>query len=253
MTDLAPWLSAEARAAVERAVARPLSYGIRLLTSPGEPRRLIVVAGEAHLKLRRASEIGRQLVGAFELRGVESFPRERVVAGRALKLLIEAPRFLIRLLSGGLVRDSTIRAARQAASGRVFLLESVSRIPLALHVATIHMAAFFAVMFAVTLALPFQAWIPDRVLEPLAIVTLVLSCHLVGLIPALLLRRRRWSWLIHPWVAILAARDTMMAEGTVRMLAENPQPLSALVIMGRGHCPGYERELVEKYGFSRLP
>jgi hypothetical protein len=66
------------------------------------------------------------------------------------------------------------------------------------------------------------------------------------------LQRRSWSWVIHPGVAILSTRNLMMVEGTMRMLADHPGPRAALVIMGRAHLPGYERELVETHGFTRL-
>ena len=42
----------------------------------------------------------------------------------------------------------------------------------------------------------------------------------------------------------------MMVEGTMRMLADHPGPREALVIMGRAHLPGYQRELVEAHGFT---
>ena len=52
-------------------------------------------------------------------------------------------------------------------------------------------------------------------------------------------------------IAILSTRDTLMAEGTVRMLREHPEPSAAVVVMGRAHVNGYERELVLKHGFER--
>jgi len=53
-------------------------------------------------------------------------------------------------------------------------------------------------------------------------------------------------------LAILTLRDTLLADGTVRMLREHPEARAALTIMGRGHLLGYERELVEKHGFVRI-
>jgi hypothetical protein len=105
-------------------------------------------------------------------------------------------------------------------------------------VASIYASAFFIVSFAA----PF--WPP---LLPLAI---FFQWHLLALIPALLLRRQRWSWILHPMIAILTLRNSMMAEGTVKMLADHPEG-PALVIMGRAHLPGFERELIENYGFRR--
>jgi hypothetical protein len=216
--------------AIERARQRPLSYGVRVLRAPDG--RTLVVLGETHLKLAEASRIGKEVVKAFALRGVETFPREKVVAGELLKVVIEAPRLLVRVLSLGLVKGSTIADAQPA-----FQLESVSRIPLALHVASVYLSAFFIVLFAAPFCPP---------LLPLAT---VFQWHLLALVPALVLQRRRWSWLLHPMVAILTVRNAMMAEGTVKMLAEHPEG-PALVIMGRAHLPGYERELTEKHGFS---
>lgn len=250
MERIADALSAEALAALENARAQGLSYGIRLLASPDG--RLLVVLGEAHLKLEEASRTGKELVDAFELRGVEGFPRRRVFAGRALKVLIDAPRALVRTLSLGFVKDSTILDARRAGSGFTVPLENASRVPLALHVASVYLTAFFAVGFTLTLLSPIQDRIPHVVLAPLLGLGLLFQYHLPALIPALILQRRSWSWLIHPGVAILSTRNLMMVEGTMRMLADHPGPRAALVIMGRAHLPGYERELVEAHGFRRI-
>lgn len=241
-------MSAEALAAVRRARARSLSYGVRLLAAPDG--RLLVVVGETHLKLEGASRTGKELVDAFELRGVEGFPRHRVIAGRALKVLIDAPRLLVRALSLGWVKDSTIIDARRASSGCTVPLETASRVPLALHVASVYLTVFFVVGFALALLAPIQDRVPEVVLRPLVCLGILLQYHLLALIPALLLQRRPWSWIIHPGVAILSTRNTMMVEGTMRMLADHPGPRAALVIVGRAHLPGYERELVESHGFT---
>jgi hypothetical protein len=241
-------ISAEGLAAVRRARAQRLSYGVRFLASTDG--RLLVVVGEAHLKLQEASRTGTELVDAFDLRGVEGFPRDRVIAGRALKLLIDAPRILVRTLSLGFVRDSTIIDARRAGTGYTVPLEEASRVPLALHVASVYLTVFFSVGFVLALMAPVQDRVPEVVLRPLALLSLFFQCHLLALIPALLLHRRSWSWVIHPGVAILSARNVMMVEGTMRMLADHPGPRAALVIMGRAHLPGYERELVEAHGFT---
>jgi hypothetical protein len=242
-----------ARGAVRRARAQPLSYGIRFLAAPDG--RLLVVVGEMHLKLEEASRTGKELVDAFELRGVEGFPRHRVVAGRALKVLIDAPRVLVRALSLGLVKDSTIidaRAAATSGAGCTVPLENASRVPLSLHVASIYLTVFFAVAFALAILGPIQDRVPDAVLRPLLLLRLLFQYHLLALVPALLLQRRSWSWLIHPGVAILSVRNAMMVEGTMRMLADHPGPRAALVIMGRAHLRGYERELVEAHGFTPI-
>jgi hypothetical protein len=243
-------LPAEARAAIASARAQPLSYGVHLLASPDG--RVLVVLGEAHLKLEEASRTGKELIEAFELRGVEGFPRKRVFAGRILKVLIDAPRVVIRALSFGVVKDSSIIDARSAASGHTVPLENASPIPLGLHVASLYLTVFFAVAFSLTLLLPFQGWIPAIVMGPLIGLGLLFQYHLFALMPAMLLQRHSWSWVLHPAVAILSARNLMMVEGTVRMLADHPEPRAALVIMGRAHLPGYQRELVVAHGFKRV-
>jgi hypothetical protein len=217
--------------AIEQARKSPLSYGVRILQAPDG--RKLVILGETHLKLPRASRIGKTVVKAFALRGVETFPRRRVLGGQLLKLVIEVPRLLLRVLSLGYIKGSTIVDALPA-----FPLESVSRVPLGLHVASIYLSAFFIVSFAA----PF--W------PPLLPVAILFQWHLLALIPALLLRRWRWSWILHPMIAILTLRNSMMAEGTVKMLAQHSED-PALVIMGRAHLPGYERELIERYSFTR--
>lgn len=243
-------LSVEALAAVQRARDQGLSYGVRLLASP--EGRLLVVLGETHLKLEEASRTGKELVDAFELRGVEGFPRQRVFLGRALKVLIDAPRILVRALSLGLVKGSTILDARRASAGYTVPLENPSRVPLALHVASAYLTAFFAVAFAQMLLAPIQDRVPDVIRGPLTFLAILFQYHMLALIPALLLSRRSWSWVLHPGVAILSARDIMMVEGTMRMLADHPEPPSALIVMGRAHLAGYERELVMAHGFKRV-
>jgi hypothetical protein len=243
MTDLPP----PVRAAVDNARAKPLSYGVRLLDAPdGRP---LVVLGEAHLKLARAQAIGRAVVDAFALRGVETFPRRRVLLGRVLGVLIEVPRRLLRLLSLGAIRDSTIRDARLAPHGTTVGLEDVSTIPLSLHIGSAYLALFFAVTFTLLPALWLGAYVPNLILWGLLWLAMLFQWHMLALVPALFLRRFAWSWLLHPMSAILTARDRSMAEGTVTMLRAHPSPEPALVIMGRAHLRGYCRELVAKYGF----
>jgi hypothetical protein len=246
VTDLSP----STRAAVDLARASRLSYGVRQLTAP-DGRRLVVL-GEAHLKLARAQAIGRQVVDAFALRGVETFPRRRVLLGRVLGMLIEAPRALLRGLSLGAIRNSTIVDARRAPHGTTVGLEDVAAIPLSLHLGSAYLAAFFAVSFALLPALWLGAWLPNVILWALLELALLFQWHMLALVPALLLRRYAWSWLLHPATAILTARDLSMAEGTVAMLAAHSSPEPALVIMGRAHLPGYCRELVARYGFVTL-
>src|SRR4051794_18016650 len=90
-------LPENARRAVLRAQAEKVSYAVRLLRAPNG--RLLVVLGEAHLKLSKASAIGKDVVRQFELRGVETFQRARVVGGRALGIVIVVPRLVLRAIS----------------------------------------------------------------------------------------------------------------------------------------------------------
>ncbi len=57
---------------------------------------------------------------------------------------------------------------------------------------------------------------------------------------------------MHPFLGILTPRDELMAAGTLRMLDEHRACNAAVVVMGRAHLPGYERLLVERYGFKRV-
>jgi hypothetical protein len=240
-------LSPDARLAVAAARARPLSYRMRLLVAPD--RRPVVVLGEVHLKLPRAQRIGRQLVDAFDLRGVETFPRGRVFLGRVLGVLLVAPRLLLRALTLGFVRGSTITDARRAPRGHTGLLENVSPIPLSLHVASAYLSAYFAVTFALLGLRPVFDHLPVPFVSLCQLVALAFAWHMPLLIPALLLRRHAWSWILYPPIAILTVRDRTLAEGTAALLRDHPLPPAVLVIMGRAHLPGYVRVLVERYGF----
>lgn len=240
-------LSPAARAALVRARESPMSYGVRLYECPGETLRLLVVLGEAHMKLAAASVLGREIVGHFELRGVETFQRKRVALGGALWVLIVLPRLALRALSFGLIKGSTITDAKELPSGHTVELERAKRIPVALHAASIYLFALFLVLwtnFALTLLGISPTW--------LTLATVAFEVHLLALIPAFALRRHTWSWLIHPGVGLVTMRDALMADGTVRMLDDHPDAQTAVVIMGRAHLPGYERELVDKRGFKRL-
>jgi hypothetical protein len=76
--------------------------------------------------------------------------------------------------------------------------------------------------------------------------------HMVMLVPAFLLRRFPWSWVIHPFLGILTLRDELMVAGTVRMLEDHRREKFAVVVMGRAHVSGYGRLLVERHGYSRV-
>jgi hypothetical protein len=228
---------------LERAEQEPLSYVVRYLRTP-DGRRLVVL-GEAHLKLAAASALGKEIVRDFTLRGVETFPVHKVAMGRALWFLIHVPRLLLRVLSFGLIKGSTITDAKAIGEGSTFELERRSDIPLSLHVGAIYLAALFAVFWSYLVISIFRdvAW--------LRTLNVLFQLHFLLLIPAILLRRHSWSWLLHPAVAILTVRDQIMAEGTIAMFKEHHDP-EAIVIMGRAHVAGYTRILTERYGFQGI-
>jgi len=239
-------LPAGARPALERALRQPLSYAARYVIAPGPRPRVVVVLGEAHVKLRAAAQLGKDVVSRFELRGVETFQRRKVMAGRLLGFLIQAPRTVLRLLSFGAVKGSTITDAKELTEGHTEELERTDAIPPGLHAASIYLSAFFAVSWAY-----FFLNLAGIVVPWMHLVMVAFQVHLVALVPAYLMRRHSWAWMLHPAVALLTVRDTLMAEGTVRMLREHPEPSAAVVVMGRAHLLGFERELVEKHGFTR--
>src|SRR6478672_10550271 len=120
-------LSDDQQTCLAIARASRISYGVRVLVGPGPHRRRVVLLGEAHLKLARAERIGHRLVDAFELRGVETFQVRRVLAGRALMVLVEVPRLVLRGLTLGLIKGSTISYARSRSTGHTELLEVTDR------------------------------------------------------------------------------------------------------------------------------
>jgi hypothetical protein len=253
-------LSPEARGVLGRAKATPLSYGVRIYACPTSlgSNRLLVVLGEAHVKLARASSLGEEIVRHFDLRGVETFQRRRVIAGNALWVFIHVPRLVLRALSLGVVKGSTITVAKAITTGNTVELEDAKKMPLALHAASLYLAFFFFVLWTqamLTLAagvLPGFGDVGTTLLTGFTIVAIALEAHLFALVPALFFRRHSWSWIIHPAVGLITARDALMAEGTVAMLDAHRDTESAVVVMGRAHLPGYERELVTKHGFSRI-
>jgi hypothetical protein len=236
-----------ARRALERARADRLSFSARLLRSADG--RLVAVLGEAHMKLAKAAAMGKDVVGQFELRGVETFQRKQIVGGVALGVLITAPRLALRLLSLGAVRGSTITDAKQLPSGFTVELERTKRVPLGLHVAAVYMTAFFVVGLLAPLT-PLVAPIAPSLAAAIVSLAGLFQVHLLALIPGILFRRHPWSWVLHPFLGILSLRDELMAEGTVRMLEDHPTIEAAVVVMGRAHVPGYARILVERHGFS---
>jgi hypothetical protein len=237
-----------ARRAIERARAEKLSYAVSIVRAPDA--RLVVILGEAHMKLEKASAIGKDVVSSFELRGVETFQRSRIFCGRALGVLISAPRSLLRLLSFGAVKGSTITDAKQLPSGYTVEIERAKTMPFGLHVTSFYMTAFFTVSLLALIA-PLLWAVAPWLASAITLAAVGFQIHMLALIPGILLRRQSWSWVIHPFLGILTLRDLLMAAGTVQMLADHPTIKAAVVVMGRAHVQGYERLLVEKYGFTR--
>lgn len=242
-------LPENARRALERAHATPLSYAVRLVRAPDG--RLVAILGEAHVKLAKASRIGKDVVSAFELRGVETFQRKQVTWGRALGVVISAPRTLLRVLSLGAVKDSTIIDAKQLPSGYTVELERAKTMPLGLHVASVYMTSFFVVSFLALLA-PILAAFAPALAAAITLAALLFQVHLLALVPGWFLRRHAWSWIVHPFLGILTLRDDLMSKGTLRMLEDHRSKPEAVVVMGRAHVPGYEALLVDRHGFARV-
>jgi hypothetical protein len=239
-------LSENARRALERAHAEPLSYAVRVVRAPDG--RLVAILGEAHLKLAKASAIGKGVVSVFELRGVETFQRKQITWGRALGFVISAPRTLLRTLSFGAIKDSTITDAKQLPSGYTVELERAKTMPFGLHVVAVYMTTFFVVSFLALLT-PVLAPVVPSVAAAIVLLAFCFQLHLLMLVPGIFLRRYRWSWMVHPFLGILTLRDELMSTGTVRMLEDHPSLQESVVVMGRAHVHGYERLLLERHGF----
>lgn len=237
-----------ARRALDRARAERLSYAVRVVRAPDG--RLLAILGEAHVKLAPAAALGREVVGQFELRGVETFQRKQIALGRALGVVINVPRLVIRALSFGAIKGSTITEAKQLPSGYTVELERAKRMPFGLHVASVYMTGFFVVSTLAVFA-PAIAVVSPIAAGAIAAVAFAFQVHLLALVPGMLVRKWRWSFLVHPFLGILGLRDELMANGTVRMLADHPAIPCAVVVMGRAHLEGYERLLVERHGFVR--
>jgi hypothetical protein len=242
-------LPENARRALLRAHAEPLSYAVRLVRAPDG--RLVAILGEAHMKFAKASAIGKEVVSAFELRGVETFQRKQITWGRALGVVIHAPRALLRALSFGALKDSTIVDARQLPSGYTVELERSKTMPLGLHVASVYMTVFFVVSFLALLA-PVLTPIVPSFMALVLLVAFGFQMHLLMLVPGALLRRHAWSWVVHPFLGILTLRDGLMSMGTLRMLEDHPSSREAVMVMGRAHVSGYQRLLVERHGYTSV-
>lgn len=240
-------LSPAAMRALARARAKPLSYSVRVLSAPGPRPRALVVLGEAHVKMQAASAIGREVVSAFELRGVESFPVERVALGRLLWVFVHGPRLLLRAATLGAVKGSTITDAKALRAGHTVKLEGLGRIPFALHVGSVYTSAFFVAFTALAVSQAVGAvpwWLTSLVL--------VMEAHMLLLLPAWVVRRHPWAWMVHPFLAILGTRDRLMANGTLAMLEAHRDIDAAVVVMGRAHVAGYSQLLVQEHGFREI-
>jgi hypothetical protein len=236
-----------AREALDRARNAKLSYAVRILRAPDG--RSVAVLGETHLKFAEAAAIGHAVVARFELRGVETFQQDKVFLGRTLGVLIHVPRVILRALSFGAIKGSTITDAKQLPSGYTVELERAKRMPFGLHVTSLYMTGFFTFAF-LGMLLPLITPVAPLLAALIVIVLLAFELHMLLLVPAILLRRHEWSWVIHPFLGILTLRDRLMSTGTVEMLKDHPQEKSAVVVMGRAHVQGFTRMLVEDHGFT---
>jgi hypothetical protein len=240
-------LPERARAALERARRKNLSYKVHVVHAPdGRP---VALLGEAHMKLAEAAGIGRAVVEAFELRGVETFQRKRVFLGRTLGVLITGPRLLLRIVTLGAMRGSTITDAKQLPSGYTVEIERTKHVPFGLHVTSAYMSAFFITAF-LGLALPWIAPIAPPLAALIAMLLIAFQAHMIMLVPAIILRRHSWSWMIHPFIGILTLRDELMADGAAEMMKDHPREIAAVLVMGRAHVQGVMRLLVERHGFT---
>lgn len=225
-----------------------MSYSVDLLRAPDG--RTLAILGEAHMKLAEAAEIGREVVASFELRGVETFQRNQIFFGKALGFVIGAPRTLLRILSFGAVKGSTITEAKQLPDGYTVELERAKKMPFGLHVTAVYITFFFSASF-LAVFVPLIAPFVPVLAAVIAAVAIGFQLHLFMLVPGFLVRRRTWSWLVHPFLGILTLRDHLMSEGTVRMLEDHKSIKHAVVVMGRAHVSGYSALLVERHGFTR--
>lgn len=257
MTKLSEILNLAQLESIRQARGQRLSYGLCALSSP--EGRAVVVLGETHLKFSAAWRTGQLVVDAFAERGVETPRLDSLPLRLFLRVTIEGPRVLVRLLSLGCLRGSTITCARAAPHGHTTLLEQDIAVPGPLLVGFGYLGLLFGVLLTLLLVSvgaaiesPAQAVLTSasRVLLPVAALA---ELHLVVTIfPAIALRRRRFAWLLNPAIAILTHRDVIMAAGTVAMLGARPGDQPVLTIMGRAHLPGYSQELVEHHGFTLL-
>ena len=181
---------------------------------------------------------------------MESLPdRARRALERARAAPVSYAVRVLRALSFGAIKGSTITEAKQLPDGYTVELERAKRMPFGLHVTALYTTAFFVVAFLAML-IPLIAPIAPLLAAAIAFVAVAFQVHMLALIPGILLRRQSWSWVIHPFLGILTLRDELMAAGTARMLDDHARIKFAVTVMGRAHVAGYSRLLVEKYGFK---
>lgn len=244
-------------AVLARVRGQRLSYGLRaLLSSHGRP---LLVLGEAHLKLPAAWNMGERVVDAFAERGVESARLDSLALRLLVAVTIGGPRWLLRIFSLGLIRGSTIDYARSTPRGHTTLLESATASPAPLRVGLYYIGCLFGFMFALPLAIlgaampgPMQQLFSSLARELFPFVVFLEAHLMLTLIPAILLQRHRFAWLLNPGITILTYRNRIMADGTERLFQQRPGTDPVLVIMGRAHLPGYIRHLIERHGFTEL-
>jgi len=240
-------LTDRAKKALAAARDKKLSYQVLVLRGPDG--RSLAILGEAHMKMAAAAALGLEVVSSFELRGVETFQRKQVFGGTTLGWVISWPRVLLRLVTFGLMKGSTITDAKQLPSGHTVELERAKKMPFGLHVTAVYMTAFFTVSFLAMLLPIITPFLPA--LAPFIIAAAGLfQLHMLMIIPAIFFRRYTWCWVLHPFLGILTLRDHLMVNGTVTMLKDHPRDTSSVVVMGRAHVAGYSRLLIENHGFS---
>jgi hypothetical protein len=165
---------------------------------------------------------------------------------------------LLQVVTLGLLKSSTIYDAREAKSGVTVALEEKAKIPWSLHVGSLYVAVFMGTILA-SAAFDFLVMLRMgrpvvEFMEPILMwLNVAIGKHLPAVIPALLLRRYSWSWVLYPAIAILTARDTIMVQGALEMLKNHPEPTSALLIMGRAHVWGVSQQLIKEHQFKEIP
>jgi hypothetical protein len=248
------------RSAVRAAEVARFSYGLRVLRTPAH--QVVLLLGETHVKGLPAARIGRELVHQFALRGVETFQVRKGLLGRALWVTVMLPRIALRALSFGWICDSTIVDAKNAKAGTTVEIEKNAAgesLPLSVRVAAAYLATFFGIAFVyfachmlADIEWSGQLWMA-RIAEILNYIVGAMQVHMLLLPLAWWLRAKPWAPLVHPLIAILSVRDTIMARGIDRMMKAHLDAPHALVIVGRAHLPGLVQTLTHEYNYQQVP